>query len=154
MIYGYLEMYCQIMLNNLNLCCQIAWWFHWEFFSGSIPLSCFSPMKVFFVHIMDNVVILNLLSHIYFFTFVLYQLLPHRGTLENWTSWKTYHWKNCLQVTHPIVSNPRWENWSEPVTELEPSLKPKVLSWDTSRKNSNGNPPPLAAGQNVLHSLR
>lgn len=40
----------------------------------------------FFVYIMDNIVILNLLFHIYFFTVVLYQLLLHRGMLENWTS--------------------------------------------------------------------
>lgn len=66
MIYRCLENYFQIMLNNSNLCCQIAWRFCSGFFSGALFLSCFSQMKGGFIYIMNNGAIFNIFSHKYF----------------------------------------------------------------------------------------
>lgn len=67
-ILGWYIEYCQLVLNNSNLCCQIAWQFCSGFFSGSVFLSCFSVMKKMMwwrsIYIMDNGAILNIPTNI------------------------------------------------------------------------------------------
>lgn len=42
------------------------------------------------------------------------------------------------------VSNPRWDDKSDSVTELEPLFKDSVFTWVTIRKTNIGNPFPTS----------
>lgn len=138
MIYRCLETYCQIMLNNFNLCCQIAWRFHSGFFSRSVFLSCFSLMKGFFIYIVDNGAILNILSHKY--SSSLFGPLPAYSTQRHVT--KLGFLKNVIER---VVCQ-----WHVPLSQIPDGITEVGLSLSLSHHSNPEFLPGLLSGKRIL----
>lgn len=137
-IYSYLEMYCQIMLNNFNLCCQIAWQFHSGLFSGSVFLSCFSLLKGVFIYMMDNGAILNILSHKY--SSSLFGPLPAYSTQRHIT--KLGFLKNIIER---VVCQ-----WHVTLSQIPDGITEVSLSLNLSHHSNPEFLPGLLSGKQIL----